>query len=73
MLEAASLTAAFGLAGERWHGGMSAMAQGAESVLLQAADESRPLSLLLPGVPGHGARGGAHVSHRCSVVLKLKR
>lgn len=40
---------------------MPAVAQRAEPLLLQAADEPGALSIRLPGLPAHAARAGPHV------------
>lgn len=58
--------------GERWHGGVSPVAEGAEPLLLQAADGSRSLSVFLPGLPAHHTRGGPAVPHRGLVVESLR-
>lgn len=58
-------------AGYRWHGGLSTLDQGEEPVLLQTADEPRPLSLLLPGLPAHHTPTGPHVPHWCFVAGRV--
>lgn len=58
--------------GERWHGGVSPVAEGPEPLLLQAADGSRSLSVFLPGLPAHNTRGGPDVPHRGLVVESLR-
>lgn len=66
--EAVYLTVLFGPPGERRHGGVPAVAQRAEPLLLQAADESRTLSIFLPGLLTHDPRARPHVPDRCAVA-----
>ncbi len=55
-------------AGERWHGGVPAVAQRAEPLLLQAVDDPRPLSIFLPSLLAHNTCARPHVPHWCPVV-----
>lgn len=55
-------------AGERWDGGVSTVAQREEPLLLQAADESRPLSIFLSGLLAHNTHACSHVPHWCPVA-----
>lgn len=54
--------------GERWHGGVSTVAQREEPLLLQAADEPCPLSIFLSGLPAHHTCACPHVPHWCPVA-----
>lgn len=55
-------------AGDGRHAGVPAVAQGAEPLLLQAADEPRPFSLLLPGLLARDTRARPHVPLWCPLV-----
>lgn len=59
---------AFVPTGDRWCLRMPALDQGAEPLLLPAADESRPLSVFLPGVLARNPRAHAHVPLWCPVA-----
>lgn len=54
--------------GERRRVGVPAVAQRAEPVLLQAADEPCPLSIFLPGLLARNARACPHVPLWCPVA-----
>lgn len=58
----------FAPAGERWDGGVPAVAQREEPLLLQAADEPRPISISLSGLLAHDTRARPHVPHWCPVA-----
>lgn len=54
--------------GERRHVCVPTVAQRAEPVLLQAADEPRPLSISLPGLLARNTRARPHVPLWCPVA-----
>lgn len=53
---------------ERWHGGVSPVAQRAKPVLLQTTDKSHPFSIFLPGIPAHDTCDCCLVPHWLFVV-----
>lgn len=55
-------------AGQRWDGDLSTVAPRPQPVLLQTADGSGSLQILLLGVPAHSARPRPHVPHRCALT-----
>lgn len=57
--------------GERRHGGVPPVDQGAEPLLLQAADEPSALPILLPGLPAHATCAGPHVPLWRPVTMSL--
>lgn len=61
----------FVAAGYWRRGGLSTLDQGEEPVLLQTADEPRPLSPLLPGLPADDTPAGPHVPHWCFVAGRV--